>query len=121
MPVKSPPRVYDTQNMYKRKTVSYGYPHDLTLPNGTVITFESNALKNFKRVDERNLIFCKHLNLEQCSVNILDTVHLRGLRVLILSYQSITVLDTRFLVSLEYLDISGTSITELQTVGLVKL
>ena len=24
MPVKSPPRVYDTQNVYKRKTVSYG-------------------------------------------------------------------------------------------------
>ena len=59
---------------------------------GNDVKFAEGAVKNFQSFDERNLLFCKRLNLKG---------------------SSFSRLDVQFLENLEFIDISGTKIVKL--------
>ena len=63
MPVKSGKGVYDTSEEYLQEIVCYGGGSTIMLANGEKIKFASNRLTVVFRIDERNLIFTKFLNL----------------------------------------------------------
>ena len=63
MPLKSPEGIYDTSEMYKKENVSYGNAHTRILSDGKLITFAANRLTGVLKLDERNLRYCKYLNL----------------------------------------------------------
>ena len=61
------------------------------------------------KIDERNLKFCKYLNLCEASITRFDTIFLWHMRALILrDCKQIRILDTKSLTSLEYLHAGGT-------------
>ena len=53
--------------------------------DGSALTFTDNKVENTYRIDERNLLYCWYLNLGESSIIELCTLHLKNLRVLILS------------------------------------
>ena len=124
MPLKSTGHILDTQNVYKKQKISYGFWYkgqDLYLSDGTQITFDSNKLHIASRFDERNLVFCKQLNLQNSSITSVDTTYLSSLCVLILYRTRIDALSTSPLMNLQYLNISETMIQEIDTESLTKL
>ena len=65
------------------ENVSYGSrDSECKLADGTRYSFAENTLKNVTRIDERNLVGTKFLNLDYSSVMQLDTSTLKQLRVL---------------------------------------
>ena len=68
MPVKAENGVYDTSGDYKKETVSYGSGYSNSLADGTKYSFAEKKLKNVTRIEERNLIHCYFLNLDESSV-----------------------------------------------------
>ena len=82
--------------------------------------FAENRLETATSLDERNLKYCIYLNLNESSIENLDTAHLSGLLVLKLRFSNISELCTKSLVNLIYLDICS-GITELETKPLRKL
>ena len=121
MPVKANAGTHDTQDMYKVQNVSYGYEKTAYLVDDTEIPFADNELTTATSVDERNLKHCCYLNLNNSSIEKLDTTYLTGLLVLNLSWCKISELCTKPLVNLIYLNIYKTKITELETKPLGKL
>ena len=89
LPVKAPTIMHDTSNMYKTEKVNYGHNAcgTINLTDGTSVSFSSSALKNVSRIDERNLVFCKYLDLGNSTITHLDTAYLTSLRILVL-YQA---------------------------------
>ena len=57
--------------MFNIENVSYGAPYysgTITLSDKTSINFADNVLQNARKIDERNLINCKFLNLYMSSI-----------------------------------------------------
>ena len=73
MPLKSENGVFDTSADYLKETVSYGRRDTTTLIDGKRVEFADNILENATRIDERNLICTKFLNLDYSSVTQLNT------------------------------------------------
>ena len=76
--------------MYKLENVSCGDDTTATLPNGASITFEKVTLTLVTRLDERNLLYCKYLNLHSAPIISLNPSYLRNLELLVLLFSSIT-------------------------------
>ena len=57
MPVAAEPGVYDTKKVYGDKNVSFG-TKESTSRCGIKVEFKRNYLKDYKNIDERNLIKC---------------------------------------------------------------
>ena len=104
--------------MYKVQKVSYGYSYSAKLWDGSEVEFDSNQLKKFTGIDERNLKFCLYLNLWKASITSIDTTWLSALRVLILQEVNIDYINTKALINLEYLNLSFTNISALDTSSL---
>ena len=113
MPVKSPDvGVFDTRADYNVKIVSHGsfISGYKPLADGTNISVAENRLKGFTRLDERNLINCQQLNLDDSSLTSLCTTYLSHLRVLSLHGTKIRSLQTCNLGNIEFLNIGRTLI-----------
>ena len=115
MPVKSPAgNVFDTREDYNVKVVSHGSriweSRYKTLVDGAKISFASNILEGFTRLDERNLVNCQQLNLADSSLTSLYTTYLSNLRVLSLFGTKIRSLQTCNLRNIKFLHIGGTPI-----------
>ena len=74
---------------------------DITLADGTKLNFISNRIRYFKLVDERNLIYCKQLNLCYSSITSIETSCLINLEVLYLCESAIDTIDLRCLPKLK--------------------
>ena len=57
MPVAAEPGVYDTSAVHGDKNVSFGISYSDSR-FGIKAVFKDNCLKDYKRLDERNLIQC---------------------------------------------------------------
>ena len=57
MPVAAEPGVYDTKKVYGDKNVSFGKSWSESR-FGINAEFKDNCIKDYKRLDERNLIKC---------------------------------------------------------------
>ena len=71
--------------MYQLLNISFGSAFTANLSNATQVKFNENKLSVLKRIDERNLIYCKYLNLGYSSIMHLETTYLEALVVLILT------------------------------------
>ena len=87
--------------MYNKDTVSYGADWSLNwgktiLNNGFSVKFSyGEKINSMRHIDERNLIFCCHLNLCLASSLVeLDLRYLTHLRLLIVWYSGIKTLDS---------------------------
>ena len=83
MPVHSSNLVEDTYCKYKLDTVSYKFDYrefeeDRYL-RGCNSKFVYPRLTNAKKIDERNLVFCRELDLSSSTVTELDTAWLGSL------------------------------------------
>ena len=101
--------------MYKIEKVSYGYSCSVKLYDGSDVVFDDNVLRNFTRIDERNLKFCLYLNLRFASITSLDTTWFGELRVLILWNVKINSINSKPLINVVFLHLSGTNISILDT------
>ena len=93
MPAKVSAGIYDTSEMYKKENVSYGWGHPHTMSDGKSIIFADNELKDSARLDERNLQYCKYLNLYRTSLTRLDCSYLVNLELLVLTGSNIKNID----------------------------
>ena len=115
MPMKSlDVSVFDTRADYNVKIVNHGSKigknRYKSLTDGTNISVAENRLKRFAGLDERNLINCQQLNLDDSSLTSLCTTYLSNLRVLSLYNTKIRSLQTCNLRNIEFLDIGYTLI-----------
>ena len=94
--------------MYGKKSVSYGTGATGHLGDDTEIELEDNILRGVARIDERNLGYCKWLNLDGSSVTSLATTNLSRLEYLCLSSTRIKSLDTSFFVNMDALYLKNT-------------
>ena len=92
--------IYDTRDQYKLEIVSFGWDDTVTLDDGIEIYFENNLITSNARFDERNLFYCKYLNIQCSSITELDTIYLSNLEVLILNETKIDYLNIDNLVNL---------------------
>ena len=73
--------------------MSYGWGCAYSMPDGTKITFVHNQLTGSERLDERNLRFCKYLNLQYSSITSLDVAYMPDLELLVLCNTKIKKID----------------------------
>ena len=71
--------VFSTTDKFKAEKVSLGWDTWVTMNDGTEIKFHDSIMKTADRIDERNLVYCKYLNLRSSSIINLDTKHLGNL------------------------------------------
>ena len=107
MPIKpSGVGIYDTSEDYKMERISHGDGYyGPNLLDGTNAKFSVNRLTKYPSLEEKNLVYCKYLNLGCSSIVKLDVKRLTSLRILILRVTRIQVLQTEYLVNLVYLNI----------------
>ena len=107
MPIKPhSPNIYDTSADYRKQRISYGklYYGD-QIWSSINVDFDDNELTEYVSLEEKNLVFCKFLNLGYSSITQLDTKELATLCVLVLKNTGVQVLQAENLVNLIYLDI----------------
>ena len=90
MPIKAIDGIKDSLEMYKADTVSFGSNFDVLAPGSFDVQFASNKLIDYTSLEERNLIHCKYLNLQSCSITYLNTCYLKQLKILVLYGAKIT-------------------------------
>ena len=121
MPLKAPSDTLDTRIMYRKHKVSYGLATTTSLFCDRIdsanerVTFRGNAEMILNKIDERNLIHCRYLNLNNSRVKLLRTTYLCDLRALLIWQTDISKVDTAPLIRLVYLDASSTKLTLLKT------
>ena len=82
LPTHAQQDIYDTYEIYRLDNISYGDGCIIEVYNNMTITFVHNVLKAALNIDERNMCFCKYLNLSFSSINQLETKYLSALLVL---------------------------------------
>ena len=93
--------VQDSNDKYNVDNVSYGSGGSATMTDLTLINFEVNEVTT-ARVDERNLILCKYMNMiEAANSTHLETKHLTSLRLLVIQYTNIIYIDAVLLTRIE--------------------
>ena len=74
--------------------VNYGYDNKSFNINGKQVLLQDNKIKNIFRIDERNLVLCKDLNLRLSTIYHLDTTYLEDLRSLNIFSTNINSINT---------------------------
>ena len=97
-PVRPRSKEFSTHRFYKDEKVTLGKATSLIdLSDDIKIMFTGVKPITTDRVDERNLKFCKYLNLSFVSIAIIDTKYLINLYILILSGTNLRTLNTMHL------------------------
>ena len=71
--------------MFDLSNVSYGAACSGSSSKINKFKFKANVQTKFEKIDERNLIHCKFLNLKKSSISQLDTIQLESLLILDIS------------------------------------
>ena len=87
------PGFYDTSEMLGVENVSYGLAISKIMADGRRIDFILNHLGGVTRIDERNLMYCKFLSLNDSFIEDLDITLLVDLEMVVLTRSNISKID----------------------------
>ena len=90
----APKDSFNTQELVKIETISLGLAHQVELGTST-IDFKSGTITCFDFFDERNLKYCKHLNLRNSSINRINVAYFHYLLLIDIAYSQINTSDFR--------------------------
>ena len=97
---EAPKDSFSTQELVKIETISLGLAHQVELGE-SIIDFKSGTITCFDSFDERNLKFCKHLNIRNSSINRINAAYFNYLLLIDIAYSQITNADFRDCMSLQ--------------------